>query len=157
MFSSTTVAPSLALRAAQQASNSAAASNIALKRKRDDIIAPRNAPAKRDATDVEKTPELANIYHIFQAQSGLVKNWKGTRKAKLLPSGDLIIQSDSKISLVMNALQSSKCKVVNVFGEDCHVADLDREVSISNSGSIHASLAINSKQVCIIGCSTKGK
>ena len=156
MFSSTVVAPSLALRAAQQASNSAAASNIALKRKRDDIIAPRNAPAKRDATDVEKTLELANIYHIFQAQSGLVDSRNCTRKAKLLPSGDLILQSESKISLVMNALISSKCKMVNVVGEGCHIADLEREFSISTTASINASLGINSNHLSIIGCSTKG-
>lgn len=156
MFSSAGLTPSFSSRTVQMVSNSTTASNFALKRKRDDIIAPRSAPANRGSADGQKIRELVNVYHIFQGQSGIAENSSSTRKARLLPSGDLILLSDDKISLILNALQSSKSKVVNIIGGNCLMADLERDLSVSALVSISASVGVDAKGLGIIGSSTEG-
>ena len=123
MFSSAGVAPSFASRAAQKASNNITASNFALKRKRDDIIAPRSAPANRGSSDVPKIREVGNISHAFQGQSGVAEKTNTSRTAKLLPNGDMIVLTEGELSLIQHAVHSSKSTVVHIVAEDCAVSD----------------------------------
>jgi hypothetical protein len=104
------------------------ASNIALKRKREDIPAPRIAPSNR-GQDAQKIRELLKIYQLFQDDSVECCNIS-SETAKLLPSGDLVLVSDKKISLILN-LFDPKRALISIPTENFQDAGLDRKLSMS--------------------------
>lgn len=131
MFLSGGVAPSFASRASQKAANNIASNNLALKRKRDDIILPRSAPASRGSNDSMKMRELGDISQYLRRQNSVAEGSNMSRTAKLLSSGDVILSSGGEISLILNAVHPVKGMEVHSIVEDFVVSDLDRDMSVS--------------------------
>ena len=140
-------------------------SNIALKRKRDDIISPRNAPNNRGwgrggGGDVQIN-EVANVSHILNNHSSdtntdnipRTSTPTCTTRARLLSNGDMILLSESKMSLVMNSLNQSKATVVNVLSEECDVRDLERGLGVSLGLGAARGLIGSSTEGILLSCS----
>lgn len=122
-------------------SNATRSISAALKRKREDNVAYRAAPANRSHPESQRIHELVNINDVTQTQFSDAEHNINQATARQLPGGDFVFLSESKIFLLLNVFDHSKRSLISIPVDNCDI-DLEHRFSVSvgpgNSRSIIA-------------------
>jgi hypothetical protein len=111
-------------------SNATRSISAALKRKRDDNVAFRAAPANRSYSELQKTHELVNINDVTQTQFSDAERNISQTTARQLPGGDFVFLSESKIFLLLNFCDPSKRSLISIPVDNCDI-ELEHRFSVS--------------------------
>jgi hypothetical protein len=111
-------------------SNATRSISAALKRKRDDNVAFRAAPANRSYSELQRTHELVNINDVTQSQFGDAEHNISQTTARQLPVGDFVFLSESKIFLLLNLCDPTKRSLISIPVGNCDI-ELEHRFSVS--------------------------
>lgn len=131
-------------------SNATRSISAALKRKRDDNVAFRAAPANRSNSESQRIHELVNINDVTQTQFSDAEHNISQTTARQLPGGDFVFLSESKIFLLLNFCDPAKRSLISIPAENCDI-ELEHRFSVSvGPGNCRSIIACSAEGICVL-------